>query len=250
MTTQDEELLSQYLDGELNAAQSLLLEQRLQQEPQLQSSLQRMQELNETLKNTFNNPRARSVPARIINMLTRPNAQSGEDRQTTGNIVPFPGQQRKARWNFAIAASIIAASGVLLLQGTGLQLADTPAMGSDPSLAQILETTPSRGDGWNTLSDGRQIRPLLSYARIEGGWCREFLLSDQGANWRGVACKMGQGEWETEILNDQAPAQSTDEYRTAGANDSNEVARFMDTSAKGIALSAQREAELIATQWR
>jgi hypothetical protein len=243
-------LLSQYLDGELNATLSLQLEQRLQQEPQLQSSLQEMQELDKTLKSTFNNPRARSVPARIINMLTRPNSQSDEDRQTSGTVVPFPGQQRKARWNFAIAASIMAASGDLLVQGTGQQLSGTSATGSDSSLAQVLETTPSRGDGWNTLSDGRQVRPLLSYARIEGGWCREFLLADQGTNWRGVACKTGQGEWKTEILNDQGGIESADEYRTAGANDSNELARFMDTSAKGIALSAEKEEELIATKWR
>lgn len=250
MNNQDEELLSQYLDGELNAAQSLQLEQRLEQEPQLLSSLQRMQELNKTLKSTFNNPQTRSVPARIINMLTRPAAQPGEDRQASGTIVPFHGQQRKARWSFAIAASIMAASGLLLVQGTGQQLADTSTTGSDPLLAQILETTPSRGDGWNTLSDGRQVRPLLSYARIEGGWCREYLLSDHGANWRGVACKTGEGDWETELVNDQGATESAGEYRTAGANDSNEVARFMDTSAKGIALSAEKEEELIATKWR
>jgi hypothetical protein len=250
MNNQDGELLSQYLDGELNAAQSTQLEQRLEQEPQLLCSLQAMQQMNKTLKTTFNTPRARSVPARIINMLTRPNAQTSEDRQASGTIVPFPGQQRKARWSLAIAASIMAASGLLLVRGTGQQLTDTSTTGSDPLLAQILETTPSRGDGWNTLSDGRQVRPLLSYARSEGGWCREYLLSDQGANWRGVACKSGEGDWKTEIVNVQGAAESADEYRTAGANDSNEIARFMDTSAKGIALSAEREEELIATKWR
>jgi hypothetical protein len=250
MTNQDEELLSQYLDGELSAAQSTQLQQRLEQEPQLLGSLQRMQELDKTLKSTFNTPRARSVPARIINMLTRPQAKPGEDRQASGTVVPFPGKQQKARWSFAIAASIMAASGLLLVQGTGQQLADNSATGSDPLLAQILETTPSRGDGWNTLSDGRQVRPLLSYARIEGGWCREYLLSDDGANWRGVACRTGESDWKTEIVNSQGAAESADEYRTAGANDSNEVARFVNTSAKGIALSAEREEELIATQWR
>ena len=250
MNNQDEELLSQYLDGELNAAQSTQLEQRLEQEPALLASLQRMQELDNTLKSTFNNPRARSVPARIINMLTRPDAKPSEDRQASGTVVPFPGQHKKARWSFAIAASIMAASGLLLVQGTGQQPADISSTGSDPLLAQILETTPSRGDGWNTLSDGRLVRPLLSYARIEGGWCREYLLSDQDANWRGVACRTGESDWKTEIVNAQGAAESADEYRTAGANDSNEVARFMDTSAEGIALSAEREEELIATKWR
>ena len=118
MTTQDEELLSRYLDGELPAADARHLQNRLNAEPQLQLSLQAMREVNDSLKSTFNTPAARTVPARVIRMLTRSTAAN---KVSTSNVVAFSGRQRKAGWSFAIAASIMAASGLLFVQGTGQQ---------------------------------------------------------------------------------------------------------------------------------
>jgi hypothetical protein len=242
MTTQDEELLSRYLDGELPAADALHLQNRLNAEPQLQLSLQRMQEVNETLKSNFNTPAARTVPARIISMLTR---SAAANNVSETNVVAFSGRQRKAGWSFAVAASIMAASGLLLVQGTG------PQSSSDVQLAQVLETTPSKADGWDVLTDGRQVRPMLTYARIGGGWCREYLLSEQGEHSHGIACRSSQGTWVTETLDTQArQAASSDEYRTAGAGDSDQVAHFIQSSAADIALSAEKEQELISDGWR
>ncbi len=244
MKHQDEELLSQYLDGELSALDASGLEQRLAAEPQLQKHFQNMQEINETLKSTFNTPLARMVPARIIRML-------GKSDHHSGNVVPFPGRQRKASWGFAIAASIMAASGLLLVQGTGQQFTG-PTPGSDTLLAEALENTPSHGDGWDILSDGRELRPLLTYAHIDGGWCREYLLlSRQNGHSRGIACKRAEGTWITEALDTQTQqVASPDEYRTAGAADSDQIAIFMENNAAGIALSTEQEQALIAKGWQ
>ena len=243
MKHQDEELLSQYLDGELSASEATRLEQRLAAEPRLQEHFQSMQAINETLKSTFNTSLARAVPVRISSML-------GKSDRHSGNVVPFPGRQRKASWGFAIAASIMAASGLLLVQGTGPQLAG-PTPGSDALLAEALESTPSHGDGWDILSDGRELRPLLSYAHVDGGWCREYLLSQQTGHARGIACKRAEGTWITEALDTQAQqSASPDEYRTAGAADSDHIAIFMENNAAGIALSAEQEQELIAKNWQ
>jgi hypothetical protein len=247
MTKQDEELLSRYLDGELPAPEALHLQNRLDADPQLQLRFQRMQEVNETLKSTFNNPAARTVPVRIISMLTRSGVQS---KVSAPNVVAFSGRQRKASWSFAIAASIMAASGLLFVQGTGQQLAG-PASAPDVQLAQELETAPSKAEGWDVLTDGRQVRLVLTYARIGGGWCREYLLSAQGEHSHGIACRRDQGTWITETLDIQAQqAASPNEYRTAGAGDSDQVANFIESSAADIALSAQKEQELISTGWR
>ena len=247
MTIKDEELLSQYLDGELSTPQAQQLEQRLEVEPQLQPNFLSMRKMNESLKNTFHTPRARTVPARIINMLTRSDSRPVE---ASANVVPFPARTRKASWGFAIAASIMAASGLLLVQGTGQQFADQ-AQGVDALLAHQMENTPSRGDGWNVLSDGREIRPVLTYARIGGGWCREYLLSSETGHSRGIACRREEGTWMAEVLDEQAQQLgSADEYRAAGANDSNKVAIFMGENAADIALSAEQEQELITSRWQ
>lgn len=243
MKQQDEELLSQYLDGELSAPEATRLEQRLAAEPQLHRRFQSMQEINETLKSTYNTPLARAVPARIIGML-------GKSDRRPANVVPFPGRQRKASWGFAIAASIMAASGLLLVQGTGPQLAG-PSSAPDALLAEALESNPSRAAGWDILSDGRQLRPLLTYAHIDGGWCREYLLSHQSGHSRGIACKREQGTWVTEALDTRAQqSASHNEYRTAGAGDSDQIAIFMAENAAGIALSAAQEQALIAKGWQ
>ena len=250
MTTNDEELLSQYLDGELPASESARLELRLSAEPELHKSLQQMRQVNESLKSTFNTARARAVPARIIKLLTRSDSQSSEKHVAANNVVAFPGRQRKASWGFAIAASIMAASGLLFVQGTGQQLAG-PSPASDTLLAQALESAPSRGEGWDVLADGREVLPLLTYARIGGGWCREYLLSSQDGHSHGVACRRNEGNWVTEALDTQAQqAGSADVYRTAGAEASNQIAKLMDDSAVGIALSAQEEQELISKGWQ
>lgn len=247
MTYTDEELLSQYLDGELGAVDASQLEQRLAAEPQLQASYQSMRKTNETLKSTFNSTRARAVPARIISTVQ----QSGSSpSKTSGNVVPFPGRQRKASWGFAIAASIMAASGLLLVQGTGQQLAG-PSPAADTLLAQALEITPSRGEEWDVLEDGREVRPVLTYARVGGGWCREYLLADQTGQSRGIACKRDGGTWITEAVDTMAQQSvSSDEYRTAGAGDSDKIATFTGNNATGIALSAEQEQALIAARWQ
>jgi hypothetical protein len=250
MTKQDEQLLSRYLDGELPAPEALHLQNRLDAEPRLQLSFERMQDLNETLKSTFNTPAARTVPTRVIRMLTRSGVPSAEKQISATNVVAFSGRQRKASWGFAIAASIMAASGLLFVQGTGQQLAAPPSA-LDVQLAQALETSPSKAEGWDVLADGRQVRPVLSYARIGGGWCREYLLSAQGEHSHGIACKRDQGTWITETLDIQAQqAASPNEYRTAGAGDSDQISNFIESSAADIALSAQKEQQLISTGWR
>ena len=62
MSERDNELLSQYLDGELGAPQVLELECRLAAEPALQVELERLQAVDNALRSAFNTPGATSVP--------------------------------------------------------------------------------------------------------------------------------------------------------------------------------------------
>ena len=246
MNTNDQELLSAYLDSELGAVESSQLEERLAKEPTLQLRLDKMRTMDETLKSNYRSARARTVSARILHMLSKPISQA---KPSDNQVIPFPSRQRTARWSFAVAASVMAASGLLLLQGTGQQLAEQSS-GGDPVLAQALESMHSHGEGWDTLSDGRKIRPVLTYARLGGGWCREYILSGGGQDFHGIACRQSEGNWVTEVSEAQAAPSSSTEYRTAGAADSDKVAQFISASAEGIALNREREVELIATRWR
>ena len=236
MTEQDHELLSQYLDGELGAPQVLALESRLATEPTLQAHLRQLRQVNETIQSAFNVPGADRVPSRVAQLLRRP----------ASNVVAFP-QRRRAAWGFAVAASLMAASGILFFEQSSPDTDNHSLAGN--LLAQELENTPSRSDGWDLLADGRQIRPILSFHSKRDGWCREYLVSEQGEYWRGVACK-AEEQWVTVVYSQEDATGASTDYRPAGASASNEVQNFVQTQADNIALSAKQEAQLIDRGWQ
>lgn len=240
MTEQDYELLSQYLDGELAAPEAQELRKRLIAEPVLRASLDRLQKVNNRVKDAFDVPGADTVPPRVVTML--------KNARTRGGRLS---QQQRAGWGLAVAASLVAASGLLLMpdwhQQTGNSLA--VSAGDDALLTYEFEYSPSRADGWDTLSDGRQVRPLLSFANKQGSWCREYLMSVEGTTWRGVACRT-EGRWTTEVLSAEELGGSTNEYRPAGAVTSDQITLFINTHSADIALSLEEEADLIVRNWR
>jgi hypothetical protein len=241
MTEQDYELLSQYLDGELAAPAAQKLRKRLIAEPVLRASLDRLQKVDNRVKDAFDVPGADTVPPRVVTMLENARTRSGR-----------LSQRHRAGWGLAVAASLVAASGLLFMPDWQHQQTDNSlavSAGEDALLTYEFEYSPSRADGWNTLSDGRQVRPLLSFANKQGGWCREYLMSVEGATWRGVACRT-EGRWTTEVLSAEELGGSSSEYRPAGVTNSDQITQFIDTHSADIALSLEEEADLIVRNWQ
>lgn len=229
MKDQDYEQLSQYLDGELDVFAARRLEQRLANEPDLQSLLEQLQAQDTALKAAFKG--TDQAPRQVAALLE-------------SNVVAFPSQRgQRPTWQYAIAASLIAAAG-LVLTPSWQQAPD-----GDPMLASVLEKTPSMASGWEALDDGRQVRPVLSFKDGDGNWCREYLLSNEDQGSRGVACRQD-NNWNTVIVADADIPGDAGEFRPAGAGDSDKVADFMIDNAAGIALSISEEAELIASDWQ
>lgn len=229
MNEQDYQLLSQYLDGELNQIAARQLEQRLQTEPQLQATLNEMGTLDSRVKQAFAG--TDKAPEQLVAMV-RP----------ASNVVALSQRKHRPAWQYAVAASLVAAAGVLLAPQWQ---PDSPA---GPTLAGILETTPSMAEGWKTLADGKEVRPVLSFQSFDGNWCREYLLSASGEGQRGIACREA-GQWNTRVA---VPAQlpgSTTEFRPAGAGDADAVANFLADNADGIALGAAQEQAVINANW-
>ena len=241
MTEQDYELLSQYLDGELAPPVAQQLRTRLIADPRLRAKLERMQTVNNNVKQAFDSPGVDAVPTRVVQMVENTGARA-QDR-------PLP---RSAGWGLAaIAATLVAATGLLLAPDWQQQAPQnqTATVTGDVLLERVLEFSASRGDGWDALDDGRQVRPLLSFKNKAGGWCREYLLSGEGGTWHGVACR-AQGHWTTEVLSVETLSGSVNEYRPAGAKDAHEIVSFVNTHAADIALSLEEEAGVIAGHWQ
>lgn len=238
MIEQDYELLSQYLDGELPAQDAQNLRKRLLAEPQLREQFDRLRKMDSGVKDAFSQPDINTVPARITNMV--------ENSPKRKNALLA---HRRTGWGLAVAASLVAATGLILSDGWQQSQEQYPGTGSDAQLAQLLESTPSHSESWDVLTDGRQVRPLLSFQSKTGDWCREYLMSSAGTTWRGVACRNA-GTWGTAVLSPEEFIAPGSQYRTAGAADSDQIATFIDENAADIALNRQQEAELISRHWQ
>ncbi|MBT4521020.1 MAG: hypothetical protein HOC23_13545 [Halieaceae bacterium] len=240
MTHQDYQLLSQYIDGELSASAAHELRKRLIAEPELRATLESLEQTNDRVACAFATPEANAVPAHVTAML-----ESAETTTTTLS------NRQRAHWAFGLAASLAVASGLLIYPEGRQDTAGYANIGSynDAQLSHVLEQTPSGSEDWETLADGRQVRPVLSFAIRDGVWCREYLVSGKDDNWRGVACRNG-GHWTTEVIEQEQLTGSSSEYRTAGATDSATIASFIDNNASDIALGSEEEAAMIAKAWQ
>lgn len=227
MNDHDLELISQYIDGELPSQEAHALRKRLLAEPDLRASLERMQAVNDSVQMAFAGTEA--VPAGVAAMLTR----SGRSGWVGG----------------AIAASLVAATALIMAP----DWRSSPDSGELPVLAadvgDVLDITASSADSWHSLADGRQVRALLSFRSIEGGWCREYFLANANSAQRGVACREA-GAWHSRVQVEQTLPGSAADYRPAASSDVDAVASFVARYADGDALSLTDEAAVIAGRWQ
>ncbi|MCB1675509.1 MAG: hypothetical protein KDI01_04425 [Halioglobus sp.] len=237
MTTQDDELLSQHLDGELTGPARLALRKRLLAEPRLRARFNRLQAVDEQLKKAFDTPGAAIVPAPVVQLLKG---------ATTRPDTAVPARRYGSR-RLGIAASLVAAAGLLLTA----HWRQPTAPGADALLAGVLERAPSRAQGWDSLADGRQVRALLSFPDTSGHWCREYLVRQPEGTRHGVACR-SDGHWHIAVLGAALPlpVDDSENYRPAGSDSSDQVASYINQHAADIPLSPHQEARLIARQWQ
>ena len=224
ISSTDFEQLSRYLDGELDIVATDNLEARLEHDAALRAEL-------ETL--------------RANESLVRALFQTATVSLAPGDNV-FALSNRKRFAPFAAAATIALGVSAVLLQTGGAP--STRAPGMDQLLAEALETTPSRAEGWDTLADGSALRAVLTFPADDGRWCREFLVASDAKHWRGVACR-DDNTWVTQVRGSEGFLEQETQYRTASADDDQAVARFIDETASDVALGPDEEAALLNSGW-
>lgn len=234
MTEQDYQLLSQYIDGELPSPEAQALRKRLIADPLLRAELERMQRANERVVNALRDADRGAVPAHVVELLERDSA--GVAQLST---------VRRAGWGLAIAATVLAASGILLNPQWSAKAPDR-----DTLLAGVLEQHSSSASDWHTLEDGQRARAVLSFRSVSGSWCREYLVAGEGGDLHGIACRED-GAWRTRVITEIALAEpDSTEYVPAAAADSDRIARFIDANAADIAVSRSEEKRLIENDWQ
>ena len=232
MRVDDDHLLSMYIDNELDAERTISLVTRLRSDASLRARLTAMEANDAALRTLF--VAKASIPDHLGPLVKADNV----------TIMPSVGSSTR-RTGIAVAAGFAV---VVALMGSLNEVDVFNPMTMDPQLASALEHSPSQALGWERLENGRDFRSVLTFPAADGRWCREFLLAQDESHWRGVACR-DNGKWENQVVGSEVFLEQETQYRPAGAEDSEQVARFIDETAADVALGPQQEAALISSGW-
>ena len=232
--------LSAYIDNELSDEEQALLEQRLQQEPGLRRCLDELRLNDAALQQTFNPIAQEPLPDDLVNLITGGPEQ--DDKQGDNVHVLKPKTEKKAFWSSAIAASVLLGLGFLV----GEMGEDSPSqemvlnelLQPSPALVQVLG---QQASGTITDISERQIKLELSFMRQDGSLCRQYLKTQAGYRFHGIACRE-QGNWNNMVISPvgDKPEESAHYQLANGANDS-AVSSYITNNIRGIPLSLSEE---------
>ena len=267
----DDELLTAYLDGELDAVKMSEVERQLEQSPDLSRQLERLRATDTALKQAYHDIDERPLPDAVLNMLESfPASQEQTATEETGNdtadVIPFRGKSKSVShtpiWQIAAAASVALVIGLGI--GRSLFLPESTApeqtlilakpgtgpVEPDSALFAVLENQPSAVPLTIDEQDGTVATPVMSFESIDNRYCREFSITSTSGGTRGVACK-GDNQWVVEITVATVgqPAVDAGSYQTASQAIAPVIDNAIQSMIKGEAFGSERETQAIKEHW-
>ncbi len=255
--TYTDEILSAYLDGELDAAQMSEIEKAVLEDKQLDARLARLQQANDAVRSAYLPLADAEVPQEFIDLVRNRAAAPAAEAST---VVEFPKATPRPAgpapfWPSAIAASVALVLGYSVglydpfsgAQNTDFLAAKSISSG-DPLYAAFERTASAQRID---LDGTRVAEPVLSFRSVDGRFCRETVVTQGGDQTLLVACR-GDTDWDVVLsLRSKAPGAGIDDgYRTASADANAVLDAFLQAQMESDALGADEEAALIDKAWR
>jgi len=230
----NDELLSAYIDGELDPAMLSAVEHQLANDAGARARLDRMRFADASVRNAF----AVAPPAQDDPIATF--IQTGQKHPTVrANL-----SRRYTAWFGAAAAGL---GGIVV----GYVLAHRPdgttqlAQASFHASAAVIAALQTVGSGQVLDRGGESVRMVLTFRANDGRYCRMFTVKSTAQNAEGLACQQSStdaGGWNV-VAWDAVSAVDGAEYRPAGASDF--IDRAMDELSSDSALSIDDERTLL-----
>jgi hypothetical protein len=261
MSTQiPDDLLAAYVDGELDEAERLRVEQAIARDARLAQRVAQQRALRGRLRKPLEGVLHEPVPQRLVN------ASRGEGHTGPAQIIDLARvraqrARRAERRRPTVprrAATVIAAS-LLVGLGTGL-LIEHLVISSGPTeyrngalLASGVLNRALNEQLASAPSASSAVRIGLSFQARTGGYCRTFTL-DEARSLTGLACRQ-QDRWRiVTLIGNEAPAAagttSSQGYRMAGSGMPVVLRQAVSEHSTGDALDANAEAKARLAGWR
>lgn len=220
LAEKDIELLSAYLDGELDAAQTKALKERMLAEPHLRRELEAMQSADEMLSAFAGQIDDRPLPEALDRII-------GESEGTQGGHV-----QQQAYGFFAAAAAVF-----LLVGGFFITQ-------EQPEDFAWLDDLPS---GKRLETENGYVEVIATFRQVDGSICREVISpTNQAVLCRSESEVREGADWQImlDVARSDVPAGS---FQPAGANQA--IDAYVSEHIDGAVLSAEEERQLIENNW-
>jgi hypothetical protein len=223
----NDDLISAYLDGELDAERRAMVESHLRTDRGAAARFKRMQGADALLKAAF------------------PPKQAPQDDPLAAMILSGSGQQTQTRSRWATRVAALAAAVVL-----GIVFGRLVPGGQDASSlyalsAQEVRFLDTQLSGQSTQTAAGLLQMTLSVRGEDGVFCREYRVSNEAQSTDVLACRNGANGWQMAAA---AVAQDADGYTPAGS--ASVLDGAIATLGPTEALDADQERALIERGWR
>ena len=267
----NDEILSAYLDQELEAELHAKVCKEIEKSPTLQSRLQQLKRADVEATTFFR--QLKQVPLsssaqKIVDALEQNQQQNLNTGDVGSSKVVNLGQHsnkqpkigttpRIPTWFISMAASIVLVVGGFVWwnnfrdSGVDIQVMQQAngIIDSNNIFYDLLEKTPS-GETLGKLGN-KDIQGVvvLTFASTEGYPCREFTLQNAVAATRNVACRRNRDEWQVQI-SVAMPLTNVNNYTPASDEGIAAIDSVIDALIDGRPLNRSQEQTWLDQRWR
>jgi hypothetical protein len=250
-----DEMIMAYVDGELGAGQTKIVEHALETDPALQEKAAMFSETTSMLAGVYDGPLQEEVPTRLLKTVQSYPAGSWWQRaaKKIRRAVRIPVMSPAPA--FALMAVLII-GGWLLYPGNFFNPStggNYPAFAKGDAFSQGLDSTPG-GRLFPVAGFAARVSPVATFTDRNNRYCRRFDVLDGSDNNQiigcGIACRDQAKQWQT-IVYQQVPEKGSapsarSSFELAGS--SNPVNNVMNKEARNL-LSDQQVRALIKNGW-
>jgi hypothetical protein len=249
MSSVPEDMLTAYVDGELDAESRARVERAIAEDPGLAARVARHRALRTRLHSSFNGVLREPVPERLL-AATRATAPSQADiidlaRARAQRAHPARGLTLP-RWAALAASGVLGVIAGLMLQrwpgGTLTEYRDGVVLARGALANALTDQLAANASG--------AVAVGLTFRDKSGNYCRTFAV-EQSRPLAGLACHQG-ADWQVlDLMSmDNAGGASPPNYRLAASALPAPLLAAVNERINGVALDAQAEAAARSAHWR